>query len=651
MMTMGIASRTTSLAAAMLLGACLHAAQTSGSAPSPAAAPDPVATAEAPWPPPLPATDPGRGTVDNCAALFDLLARQAALHQQLQLLAHHFRSLALLVSADGPQCPEGVKKLYQAYTADWGHGPTDWQSYLDGRPLIFAWRSPYDGTPMLASVVLPKGYTTDASFPLYFELHASSPGDGPAMRLTLAGVDHAQGDAGKRRDGFHVYPWNRGLTEYHNAGEFGLQECLDQVDQYLDTDPARQYLFGFSMGGGGTWNYGSITEATRGWAALGIYSCTTEPNAFEAWALHATPVWVCCGEKDPWRPHNERVRDLLTRIGNPPDYTMVKGEGHAYRTDEQGLMLDFLAKHVNAHPSIVRNRVVVVRAFGDDAIGGCWVNGRPVDLEPSSGSGLASVHDGTNVISVHVVNRCWAGGVALSLASPDGPVISDASWSCALAAPDAAWTAPGFDDSSWPHAQAICAFRDFIAAATASHSPFASLVNDGAAFIGPPAVMRYRADFASGAGPVSVLIRGTGLGCRLWLNGAAIGGGDLANQSKSLPTITGSAVAGENVLAVETTSAQPKGAGAFFKCSLFHPTADGGIARVASGPGWRASGTDAGGWQSNAFDDRGWTPVDQSWINSCYDGGADGSGDGSFTSYFIAPGDLYMRKTFTVSHR
>ncbi len=78
-------------------------------------------------------------------------------------------------------------------------------------------------------------------------------------------------------------------------------------------------------------------------------------------------------------------------------------------------------------------------------------------------------------------------------------------------------------------------------------------------------------------------------------------------------------MAGDNVLAVETTSRQPAGSGAFFKCCLFHPAVDGGGARLASGPGWRASGVDAQGWQAAAFDDRSWTSVDQSWINSCYE--------------------------------
>ncbi len=306
----------------------------------------------------MPAEDSQRGAVGDCVALFDLLASGAALHPQLLLLAHHFRSLALLAAADGPLSPARAKTLYLECTPRIGATarPT-------GSPTVMAVRSssrgalPTTAPRCSAPWSCPGTSAAGVSYPLYFELHASSPGDGPAMRLGLATIDHAQGDAGKRRDGFHVYPWNRGLTEYHNAGEFGLEECLGQVDQYLDTDPARQYLFGFSMGGGGTWNYGSITEASRGWAALGIYSCTTEPNPFEAWALRSTPVWVCCGEKDPWRAHNERIRALLTRIGNPPDYTMVVGVGHAYRTDEQGLMLDFLSAHANAQPAIPLHRV------------------------------------------------------------------------------------------------------------------------------------------------------------------------------------------------------------------------------------------------------------------------------------------------------
>ena len=190
--------------------------------------------------------------ITNLCKLLEYLATEASKHPDLLVLAHHFRSLELVVENDGLAAPEQVEHLYKDFTTDWQHGAANWRVYLEGRPLIFAWKSPYDGVIQDQLVVLPKDFDPKISYPLFFELHAISPHDSPKMVMTYAAMSRGIGNAAQRREGVYVYPWNRGLTEYHGVGLIGLQECLESVDALLNTDSKRQYLFGFSMGGGGT---------------------------------------------------------------------------------------------------------------------------------------------------------------------------------------------------------------------------------------------------------------------------------------------------------------------------------------------------------------------------------------------------------------
>jgi predicted esterase len=620
-------------------------ARAAGAAP---AAPAPVI---ANWPPPPFVADPHQSVRENTAGLFNYLADQASAHPELLLLAHHFRSMALIVSSDGASTPAVVDQIYDDYTSNWQTGPVNWSSYLNGRPLIFAWKRPYDGNVGVEYVMLPKSYDPNVAYPLYFELHAVSPGDSPAQVMYFASVTTPRGNAGIRRDGFHVYPWAGGLTEYHGVAIVDVNQALQQVDKYLNTDPARQYLYGFSMGGGGTWNYGALTVKKRGWAALGIYSGTTNPHPWEAEQLKHTPIWINCGEKDPWRVCNENMNNALIAAGNPPKFFEVDlGVGHSYRQDYQNRLLDWLASNVNPHPVLAPSAPATVCGFGDDALEQVFINGEPIEVG-GGGLGVARVHEGENTIAVKVRNRIWTGGLVFTLALPDGQCIpSDGSWKVQYFKPADNWSAPGFDDSAWPAAGVLTsAPKPDVAKPTTR--PIDLAQNAGAAFIGIPTTLYYRAEFTSAGGDASMKIRGVSTHFHVWLNGNSIGEGDFKSGMGKGPLLKGfQTVAGANSLAMEITTIGGTAQEAEVKAGLFYKDADGDLARLGTGAGWHVSAEAPEGWTAAAFDDSKWPITDDTFINAVYDGGADGTGDGTFTAQVMAPGDMYFRKTFKIDH-
>lgn len=644
------------------------------------------------WPPPMPAADPQKNRQQNLADLLGFLHQEALRHDELLLLARHFGSLELLVrehGAAGGQIPvkdaapltsaDLVDRIYEALTADWEHGAASWQAYLDGRPMMFAWRSPYDGNISVEAVTLPKDYRPGVAYPLYFELHAISPSNKPIEVLRFASGKGPYSNASLNRPGLHVYPWARGLTEYHQAGQLDLWEGLALIDATIPTDPARQYLYGFSMGAGGTWNFGAASIQRRGWAALGIFSGTTKPHPFEAAQLGRVPVWLCYGEKEGWRRFSEAMYDRLVEVGNTPERTFTPGGGHNYKGEKQDEMFAFLASKTNPSPVLPRTAASILRISGDDQIAEFYLNGTPIAL---NGESVAiALREGENVVACRVRNRIWSGGLRCSLSLPDGHHLrSDGTWKCVVAAPSEGWSAPGFDDGDWPRAQAMCTLDQAVGhgGREAADAVYAAGTN----VIGAPATMVYRTVFDSAGGKANALLRGKGFSYRMWLNGALIGEADFgaasvaavakkeAEEKEAALKASGKPFkpvkpqesrfllndtpcetrAGRNVIVVEIRSDQPRAEGNLWKFGLVHREPGGTPNRLSAGPGWRFRGDPSGdGWTQPEFDDRAWPlATAQTIVNAAYDGGADMAGDGLFTADFVCPSDLYFRKTFTV---
>ena len=622
------------------------------------------------WPPPVWEPDPAEEVQADLQGMLLCLAREAEERGHIELLAAHFRSLELVVDAYGKTSPQIVKQIRKEFVSDWQDGPVSWEVYLNGRPLFLAWESPYDGVVSVTLVTLPKDWDPDRHYPLYFELHGGGMRTvGRLGETTMEFINRSKGIglASHRRDGFHVYPFNRGLTGYADDGEVDLWECLAMVDRYLLTDPRRQYLYGFSLGGTGAFYFGASSMQQRGWAAVGSYSPTMGLNAWMAGVLRNTPVWLCFGEKE-WNSRvpklkelkKKSMRELLREVGNEPAFLLVPDTGHQYRGDYQVKMLDFLGSYVNDLPVMPRWRELTVHAFGDDELD-LYVNNMPVRIGAETHAGSARVKQGRNVVAAHVRNNNWTGGFIFA-AELDGNrrVKSDGTWKCTWQKPEGDWTSADYDDSAWASADEMCEVSSWpgYEKHPEEMKPFAL---PGVNMIGPSAEQHYRNAFQSAGGEGKVAIKGRGFRHRIWLNGRLVGhgsqyadsaadengGGKRRGQTMLYPCET---VEARNIVALQITSDQSRGRGVLMKAAVFHRGENGGLDRVRTGRGWRVSPVAEEGWTEAGFDDPGWTVTDWTFVNKASLANPPRQGfDMSPTPYCLCPGDLYFRKSFRIS--
>jgi predicted peptidase len=121
--------------------------------------------------------------------------------------------------------------------------------------------------------------------------------------------------------------------------------ALDQTMREYQTDPARVYLTGLSMGGNGTWyiayrnpkRFAAIAPVC-GWISPGFWKSADpvvpasggEPYPALAAQLRQTPTWIFHGEVDPVVPVDESRKAFaaLQAAGAPVQYSEVPGTGH-----------------------------------------------------------------------------------------------------------------------------------------------------------------------------------------------------------------------------------------------------------------------------------------------------------------------------------
>jgi pimeloyl-ACP methyl ester carboxylesterase len=220
----------------------------------------------------------------------------------------------------------------------------EWQSYLDGkRALMLAFLSPHDGTLQFYKLGLPKEWEPERRYPLFVELHGFIPRPQPLQFIcdqlglpddpsnvpytvlkTYADVD---------RSGYHLCPWGRGNTGYVGIGEIDVLETIADAGKAFHFDPDRNYLYGFSMGGGGTWHI--ATRTPDRWAAIAMIapSLRRTTGGFDYGLernLALTPVWIACGESDELFGDYKRIVAGLGAAGTPLTATSQPGIGHAF---------------------------------------------------------------------------------------------------------------------------------------------------------------------------------------------------------------------------------------------------------------------------------------------------------------------------------
>ncbi len=229
------------------------------------------------------------------------------------------------------------------------NGGTEWETYEDGpRPLMMSFKSPTDGKYSYYWLFVPRDFNPKKTrqLPFYIELHGSG-GDrnnNPRRMLyhplqpEIAGVTNM----GYRKDGLFILPWGRGDKFYRDLAETDILEVLADFDKMYKTDPKRQYMYGFSMGGNGTFHIGQKTIDR--WAAIGMYSAAflQEPTKEEAGKFKDVPVWMAWGELERWKTNNVILKDLFEEVGVDLVWHEVEDVGHRYLGEYQEKMLDWL---------------------------------------------------------------------------------------------------------------------------------------------------------------------------------------------------------------------------------------------------------------------------------------------------------------------
>ena len=229
------------------------------------------------------------------------------------------------------------------------NGGADWKTYQEGpRPLMMSFKSPTDGLYSFYWLFVPRDFDPKKTKkqPLFVELHGSGGGRNNNPRKMLyqplqpevAGVT----SMGYRKEGLFILPWGRGDKFYRDIAETDIMEVLEDFDKMYKTDPRRQYLYGFSMGGNGSFHIGQ--KMPNRWAAIGMYSAAflQEPTKEEAVRLKDIPVWMAWGELERWKTNNVILKDLFEEMGAELAWHEVEGVGHKYLGEYQEEMLDWL---------------------------------------------------------------------------------------------------------------------------------------------------------------------------------------------------------------------------------------------------------------------------------------------------------------------
>lgn len=289
-------------------------------------------------------------TADNrqlAAYLCDLATRE-----KTPLLKRHFESVALmsLDTTHGLKPSEAHLKAAAGTLDFFKNEGTKWETYLQGtRPLIMAFTSKADGKNSYYWLFLPKGFEPSRTdFPFYMELHGSGGGTNNPPWMML--YDYLQPKPGgataqmARREGFMIFPWGRGDKGYKEIAETDIFECLQDFDKMFKTDPKKQYIYGFSMGGGGTFRIAQ--KSLDRWAAIGMHSAALGKfNEEEAVNFKLLPVWMVWGEKEWLNVENRKLKDDFLKAGVNLWWKEIEGVSHSYLGEYQTQLMDwFLTK-------------------------------------------------------------------------------------------------------------------------------------------------------------------------------------------------------------------------------------------------------------------------------------------------------------------
>ncbi|MDX2194859.1 MAG: sugar-binding protein [Cytophagales bacterium] len=238
-----------------------------------------------------------------------------------------------------------------------------WKTYLNAdASIIIAYISPRDKSLQYFALDLPKDWDSTRAYPLYVELH------GAGNPHYLSGLSAQLGSAASALDllgytsnktymqnqgwGYHIMPFGRGNTRYKDIGEIDVWEAYQKVHNMFKIDEDRRYLYGFSMGGGGTWSLATRTPDL--WAAVGVFAgglWNEKPKINIARNLTNTPIAISCGDKDFLYQQNVQMKKLLEKQNITPYFRVQQGMSHTYPDTVQEKVLTWMKQYVRTRPS------------------------------------------------------------------------------------------------------------------------------------------------------------------------------------------------------------------------------------------------------------------------------------------------------------
>jgi dienelactone hydrolase len=236
----------------------------------------------------------------------------------------------------------------------WGQTP--------GRTLL-GYRSRVDGTAQPYALTLPEGYTEKGSnrLPLYIELH----GRGEQSEVPFFS-QHEGKPAPADQTYLKLDVFGRGNNAYRFAGESDVFEALNDVIRRYRIDERRIVLWGFSMGGAGSWHIGLHYPAK--WCSVGpgagfvdfykYQKVEQELPSFQdrtlriydttnyAMNLANVPLVTYGGEVDPQLAASTTMRDLAKTLNVPVKIIIGPKMGHKFDDASKAAFMAFHA--VNA---------------------------------------------------------------------------------------------------------------------------------------------------------------------------------------------------------------------------------------------------------------------------------------------------------------
>lgn len=216
------------------------------------------------------------------------------------------------------------------------------------------------GKEMEYALYVPSGYDKSKKSPLVIALHGL--GGNPQQFMRTRGLTEQAEKRGyivAAPMGYNEKGWYgvRGLKgsrmEPENLGELSEKDVMNVlaiVKKEYSIDPARVYLMGHSMGGGGTWHLG-IKHADE-WAALAPIAPAIfgrDPKELEK--IKGTPVMLVQGDKDVLVPvaGARRWAEQMKKLEMKYEYIEVEGGTHGSVVAENvPKIFEFFDKHKRA---------------------------------------------------------------------------------------------------------------------------------------------------------------------------------------------------------------------------------------------------------------------------------------------------------------